>query len=111
VSGIGVGRVARATPDGYTFLIGQWGTNVASGAIYPLQFDLMKDLEPVALIATQPFLIVAGKTMPANTLPERSHGSKQGFEGYTPAARDDNPATDFGEFATWIYCSTVICFW
>src|SRR3977135_4512241 len=38
---IGVGRVARATPDGYTFLIGQWGTNVASGAIYPLQFDLM----------------------------------------------------------------------
>jgi tripartite-type tricarboxylate transporter receptor subunit TctC len=67
---IGVGRVARATPDGYTFLIGQWGTNVASGAIYPLQFDLMKDLEPVALIATQPFLIVARKTMPANNLAE-----------------------------------------
>src|SRR5436853_6735624 len=67
---IGVGRVARATPDGYTFLIGQWGTNVASGAIYPLQFDLMKDLEPVALIATQPFLIVARKTIPANNLKE-----------------------------------------
>ena len=67
---IGVGRVARATPDGYTFLIGQWGTNVASGAIYPLQFDLMKDLEPVALIATQPFLIVTRKTMPANNLAE-----------------------------------------
>jgi tripartite-type tricarboxylate transporter receptor subunit TctC len=67
---IGVGRVARAAPDGYTFLIGQWGTNVASGAIYPLQFDLLKDLEPVALIATQPFLIVARKTMPANNLRE-----------------------------------------
>src|SRR5262245_23740992 len=40
---IGVGRVARASPDGYTILIGQWGTNVASGAIYPLQFDLLKD--------------------------------------------------------------------
>jgi tripartite-type tricarboxylate transporter receptor subunit TctC len=38
---IGVGRVARASPDGYTVLIGQWGTNVASGAIYPLQFDLL----------------------------------------------------------------------
>src|SRR5437660_11891543 len=37
---IGVGRVARAAPDGYTFLIGQWGTNVASGAIYPITFDL-----------------------------------------------------------------------
>src|SRR5438046_1135014 len=67
---IGVGRVARAMPDGYTILIGQWGTNVASGAIYPLNFDLMKDFEPVALIATQPFLIVSRKTMPANNLTE-----------------------------------------
>src|SRR5438477_6473592 len=67
---IGVGRVARSAPDGYTFLIGQWGTNVASGAIYPLQFDLLKDLEPVALIATQPFLIVSRKTLPANDLKE-----------------------------------------
>jgi tripartite-type tricarboxylate transporter receptor subunit TctC len=67
---IGVGRVARAAPDGYTILIGQWGTNVASGAIYPLQFDLVKDFEPIALIATQPFLIVARKTMPANNLAE-----------------------------------------
>src|ERR1700688_2014463 len=45
---IGVGRVARAAPDGYTIGIGQWGTNVASGAIYPLQYDLIKDFEPVA---------------------------------------------------------------
>jgi tripartite-type tricarboxylate transporter receptor subunit TctC len=67
---IGVGRVARATPDGYTMLIGQWGTNVASGAIYALNFDLMKDFEPIALIATQPFLIVSRKTMPANNLRE-----------------------------------------
>jgi len=67
---IGVGRVARAAPDGYTFLIGQWGTNVASGAIYPLQFDLEKDFEPISLIATQPFLIVAKKATPANDLKE-----------------------------------------
>ncbi len=67
---IGVGRVSRATPDGYTFLIGQWGTNVASGAIYPLQFDLLKDLEPIALIATQPFFVVSRKTLPANSLKE-----------------------------------------
>jgi tripartite-type tricarboxylate transporter receptor subunit TctC len=65
---IGVGRLARATPDGYTIGIGQWGTNVANGAIYPLQFDLMKDFEPVALIATQPFLIVSRKTLPADNL-------------------------------------------
>ena len=65
---IGVGRVARSEPDGYTIGIGQWGTNVASGAIYPLTFDLVKDLEPVGLISTQPFLIVARKTMPADNL-------------------------------------------
>jgi tripartite-type tricarboxylate transporter receptor subunit TctC len=67
---IGVGRVARAAPDGYTLGIGQWGTNVASGAIYPLQFDLVKDFEPVGLIATQPFLIVSKKDVPANNLKE-----------------------------------------
>jgi tripartite-type tricarboxylate transporter receptor subunit TctC len=65
---IGVSRVARAAPDGYTVLIGQWGTNVASGAIYKLNFDLLNDFEPVGLIATQPFFIVARKTMPANDL-------------------------------------------
>jgi tripartite-type tricarboxylate transporter receptor subunit TctC len=67
---IGVGRVARSAPDGYTIGIGQWGTNMANGAIYPLQYDLIQDFEPVSLIATQPFMIVARKTMPANTLPE-----------------------------------------
>jgi tripartite-type tricarboxylate transporter receptor subunit TctC len=47
-----------------------WGTNVANGAIYPLDFDLLTDLDPVALVATQPFLIDARKTMPANNLRE-----------------------------------------
>jgi tripartite-type tricarboxylate transporter receptor subunit TctC len=67
---IGVGRVARSVPDGYTIGIGQWGTNMANGAIYPLQYDLMQDFEPIALISTQPFMIVARKTMPANNLTE-----------------------------------------
>jgi tripartite-type tricarboxylate transporter receptor subunit TctC len=67
---IGEGRISRATPDGYTIGIGQWGTNVATGAIYKLPYDLMKDFEPIGLIATQPFFIVARKTMPANNLKE-----------------------------------------
>lgn len=66
----GVGRVVRSAPDGYTLQIGQWGTNVASGAVHNLQFDLLKDLEPVALIATQPFMIVGKKDLPANDLKE-----------------------------------------
>ena len=46
----GVIRVARSAPDGYTVQIGQWGTNVAGGAVYDLPIDLLKDLEPVGLI-------------------------------------------------------------
>jgi tripartite-type tricarboxylate transporter receptor subunit TctC len=65
---IGVGRLARSAPDGYTIGIGQWGTNMANGAIYPLQYDLIKDFEPIALIASQPFLIDAKKAMPADDL-------------------------------------------
>jgi tripartite-type tricarboxylate transporter receptor subunit TctC len=64
----GVIRVARATPDGYTLQIGQWGTNVASGAVHNLPIDLLKDLEPVVLLCTQPFMIVGRKTLAANTL-------------------------------------------
>jgi tripartite-type tricarboxylate transporter receptor subunit TctC len=67
---IGVGRVVHASPDGYLMLIGQWGTNVATGAIYKINFDLLKDLEPVGLIATQPFLIVSRNSLPANNLKE-----------------------------------------
>ena len=67
---IGVTRAERSAPDGYTIQWGMWGTNVANGAIYPLDFDLLTDLDPVALVATQPFLIDARKTMPANNLKE-----------------------------------------
>ena len=65
---IGVGRVARAAPDGYTIDIGQWDTHVANGATYPLTYDLMKDFEPIALISSNPFLVLARKTMPADDL-------------------------------------------
>jgi tripartite-type tricarboxylate transporter receptor subunit TctC len=67
---IGVTRAERAAPDGYTVLWGMWGTNVANGAIYNLDFDLLNDFEPIALVATQPFLIDARKTLPANNLKE-----------------------------------------
>jgi tripartite-type tricarboxylate transporter receptor subunit TctC len=67
---IGVTRAERAAPDGYTILFGQWGTNMANGAIYALDFDLVQDFAPIGLVATQPFLINARKTMPANNLKE-----------------------------------------
>jgi tripartite-type tricarboxylate transporter receptor subunit TctC len=66
---IGVGRVARAAPDGYTFDIGQWDTHVGS-IIYKLDYDLEKDFAPIALISNNPQLMVAKNGLPANTLGE-----------------------------------------
>jgi tripartite-type tricarboxylate transporter receptor subunit TctC len=65
---IGVGRVARAAPDGYTLLLGNWNSQVANGALYSLPYDLLKDFEPISLISSFPQLIVARNTMPANDL-------------------------------------------
>src|ERR1700747_184202 len=67
---IGVGRVARAAPDGYTISIGQWGSNVTNGAIYALPYDLLNDFAPLALVATGVPLIVSRNTLPATNLME-----------------------------------------
>jgi tripartite-type tricarboxylate transporter receptor subunit TctC len=64
---IAVGRVARAPPDGYTIDIGQWDTHVGS-IIYPLNYDLQKDFEPIGLISVNPQLMVARKALPADDL-------------------------------------------
>jgi tripartite-type tricarboxylate transporter receptor subunit TctC len=64
---IAVGRVARAAPDGYTIDIGQWDTHVGS-IIYPLNYDLQKDFEPIGLISVNPQLMVARKMLPADDL-------------------------------------------
>jgi len=65
---IGTGRVARATGDGYTLVLGFWGTHVANGALYPLRYDLLTDFEPVSLLVSNPSLILAKKSMPADDL-------------------------------------------
>jgi len=66
---IGVGRLARSAPDGYTFDIGQWDTHVGS-IIYKLDYDLEKDFEPIALVSNNPQLMVAKNDLPAKTLGE-----------------------------------------
>jgi tripartite-type tricarboxylate transporter receptor subunit TctC len=67
---IGVGRVARAAPDGYTLSIGHWATHVINAAIYPLQYDVLRDLEPVGMICANPLMIVARPSFPAKDLKE-----------------------------------------
>lgn len=67
---LGVGRVARAAPDGYTLSLGYLGTHVFNGAAYALPYDLLNDFEPIALLVSNPLLIVAKRAMPANDLQE-----------------------------------------
>lgn len=67
---IGGEAVARAAPDGYTLSIGHWGTHVVNGAYYNLTFDLLKDLAPVAQIATNPQLVLSKISVPAKNMKE-----------------------------------------
>jgi tripartite-type tricarboxylate transporter receptor subunit TctC len=67
---IGVGRVVHSAPDGYTISIGHLGTHVANGAIYRLNYDMVADLEPVALLPSNPMIVVSKNAVPAKTLQE-----------------------------------------
>jgi tripartite-type tricarboxylate transporter receptor subunit TctC len=67
---LGVGRVVRSPPDGYTVSIGHLGTHVANGAIYKLGYDLVTDLEPVVLLPSNPMIIVSKNAVPAKSLKE-----------------------------------------
>jgi tripartite-type tricarboxylate transporter receptor subunit TctC len=64
---IAVGRLARATPDGYTIDIGQWDTHVGS-IIYKINYDLQTDFAPIGLISINPQLLLAPKAFPADDM-------------------------------------------
>jgi tripartite-type tricarboxylate transporter receptor subunit TctC len=65
---IGVGRAVRSAPDGYTLSIGTSTTHMLTGGLYALPFELLKDLEPVIQIGSEPLLIVGQKNLPADGL-------------------------------------------
>jgi tripartite-type tricarboxylate transporter receptor subunit TctC len=93
---IGTGRGANAAPDGYTLIAGSAGTHMANGALYPLNYDVLKDFEPVSLLAATPQLIVSKKTMPASNLkeliawlkanPDKASQGTSGVGGYSHLA-------------------------
>jgi tripartite-type tricarboxylate transporter receptor subunit TctC len=77
---IGVGRAVRSPADGYTLSIGTSTTHMLTGGLYALSFDLLKDLEPIILIGSEPLLIVGKKSLPADDL--------KGLIGYLKANPD-----------------------
>jgi tripartite-type tricarboxylate transporter receptor subunit TctC len=65
---IGVGRLARAAPDGYTIDVGQWDTHVLNGVIYNLNYDLRTDFAPIGLATVNPELLLARKSFTADSI-------------------------------------------
>jgi len=93
---IGVGRVARAPPDGYTLVLGLWNTHVANGALYALPYDVINDFVPISPLTSQPYLIVAKRNFAARDLkgfiawlkanPDRASAGTQGLGGASQVA-------------------------
>ena len=68
---VGTGRVARAAPDGYTIVCGHFGTHATNVAVYQLNYDIVKDFAPIALLPRNPYLFVTRKNFPADTLTDQ----------------------------------------
>ena len=74
---IGLVAAARATPDGYTLVL-SGSTLAVAGTLYKKPpFDAARDFAPVALVVHYPFLLVASKSVPANSVPELIHYARQ----------------------------------
>ena len=80
---ISIGRVVHAAADGYTIGIGQWSSNVGSPAIYSLDYDAMKDLQPIALLAYSPLWILGKRTLPPKNAAELVAWTKSQTEPIT----------------------------
>jgi tripartite-type tricarboxylate transporter receptor subunit TctC len=68
---VGAAEVARAAPDGYTFLMGTPGTQAINQFLYPkMPYDTAKDLIPVSFTARVPNVLMVHPTVPANSIQE-----------------------------------------
>jgi tripartite-type tricarboxylate transporter receptor subunit TctC len=65
---IGVGKVAHAAPDGYTLSIGHVQTHVLNAATMKLNYDVVRDFEPISPIADTPIWIISRKGLPPGDL-------------------------------------------
>jgi tripartite-type tricarboxylate transporter receptor subunit TctC len=66
---IAAARIARATPDGYTILVGNLGTQVSSVGNYKdLPYDPRRDFVPVMLVANTPEVLIINKDLPCEKL-------------------------------------------
>ena len=67
---IGTARAAAARPDGYTIALGAVSTLVFNGALYSNSYDVLNGFTPISPLVTTPFVLLARKTIPADSLQE-----------------------------------------
>jgi tripartite-type tricarboxylate transporter receptor subunit TctC len=80
---VGMGRLAQAAPDGYTIGMGDQTSNVISSITTSVRYDVLKDFDPISLLATSPVVLVARKTMQATDLKELIDWLRRNPEGAT----------------------------
>ena len=67
---LSIARIVRSPPDGYTLGLGTLSQYVVAAAVYAVPFDVLKELEPVALLPSVPYWMIARKNLPPNNLQE-----------------------------------------
>jgi len=67
---LGGALVARANPDGYTFLLATVAHTMAPGIYKTLPYDFQKDLEPIGMVALTPNVLLVNPSIPARTVQE-----------------------------------------
>jgi tripartite-type tricarboxylate transporter receptor subunit TctC len=65
-STIGTSRAVQSPPDGYTLIVGNWTSHVGAGAVYPVKWHPLTDLEPIAMLATTTLIFVGRTGLPVN---------------------------------------------
>ncbi len=88
---IGTEIVAKAQPDGYTLIMGSGSMGTIGSLFKKLPFDLTRDLAPVSLIATSPYVVVVQPSIPVKTVADliaygKTNPGKLNFSGSTPGS-------------------------
>lgn len=67
---IGASNVARANPDGYTFLLATVAHTMAPSIYKSLPYEFTRDLDPVGMVALTPNVLLVNSSLPVKTVPE-----------------------------------------
>ena len=87
---IGIQLVVNSQPDGHTLIMAA-GSFGSLGSLYKLPFDVQKDLAPIALVATSPYVLVVQPSLPVKTVSDligyaKANPGKLNYAASTPGS-------------------------